>query len=144
MGDIETTDARCLDCEPQPSSSIASRVTITLKGSMSSARRIVIFQKVGPNMGKMRAAATGETQDTIKESLSSYTENLLRIGHALRLTIGKSDEAGADQSLLSRPENWVLSTEAGLDALIEWLDQCNCNHGTAETSHATIHIPAQN
>jgi hypothetical protein len=37
-----------------------------------------------------------------------------RIDPALRLSIGKSDEAGAGQSRLSRLENEVVRTEAGL------------------------------
>jgi hypothetical protein len=40
--------------------------------------------------------------------------DFLRIDPALRLAIGKGDEAGAGQSRLSRLENEVLGTEAGL------------------------------
>ena len=43
--------------------------------------------------------------------------DFLRIDPALRLAIGKGDEAGAGQSRLSRLENEVLGTEAGLAAL---------------------------
>lgn len=43
--------------------------------------------------------------------------DLLRIDPALRLAIGKGDEAGACQSRLSRLENEILGTEAGLMAL---------------------------
>jgi hypothetical protein len=43
--------------------------------------------------------------------------DFLRIDPALRLAIGKEDEAGAGQSRLSRLENEVLGTEAGLQAL---------------------------
>ncbi|MDP6367905.1 MAG: IS1380 family transposase, partial [Nitrospinota bacterium] len=41
----------------------------------------------------------------------------LRIDPALRLSIGKGHEAGASQSMLSRLENEVLGSEAGLKAL---------------------------
>ncbi len=43
--------------------------------------------------------------------------DFLRIDPALRLAIGKCDEAGAGQSRLSRLENEVLGTEAGLQVL---------------------------
>lgn len=43
--------------------------------------------------------------------------DFLRIDPALRLAIGKRDEAGAGQSRLSRLENEVLGTEDGLKAL---------------------------
>jgi hypothetical protein len=43
--------------------------------------------------------------------------DFLRIDPALRLAIGKGDEAGAGQSRLSRLENEVLGTEDGLKAL---------------------------
>ena len=39
--------------------------------------------------------------------------NFLRIDPALRLAIGRGEEAGAGQSRLSRLENEVLGTEAG-------------------------------
>jgi hypothetical protein len=42
--------------------------------------------------------------------------DFLRIDPALRLAIGKGDEARAGQSRLSRLENEVLGTEAGLRA----------------------------
>jgi hypothetical protein len=43
--------------------------------------------------------------------------DFLRIDPALRLAIGKGDEAGAGQSRLSRLENEVLGTQDGLNAL---------------------------
>jgi len=43
--------------------------------------------------------------------------DFLRIDPALRLALGKDHQAGADQSMLSRPENDILGNEAGLDAL---------------------------
>ena len=43
--------------------------------------------------------------------------DFLRIDPALRLALGKGEQAGAGQSSLSRLENEVLGTEAGLDAL---------------------------
>jgi len=51
--------------------------------------------------------------------------DFLRIDPALRLAIGKGDEAGAGQSSLSRPENEVLGTEAGLRALEKALTRSN-------------------
>ncbi len=49
----------------------------------------------------------------------------LRIDPALRLAIGKGDEAGAGQSRLSRLENEILGTEAGLKALENALMRSN-------------------
>ena len=49
----------------------------------------------------------------------------LRIDPALRLAIGKGDEAGAGQSRLSRLENEVLGTEAELQALDDSLMRSN-------------------
>jgi hypothetical protein len=46
-----------------------------------------------------------------------YDAYFLRIDPSLRLAIGKSDEAGAGQSRLSRLENEVVGTEAGLTTL---------------------------
>jgi hypothetical protein len=43
--------------------------------------------------------------------------DFLRTDPALRLAIGKGDEAGAGQSRLTRFENEVLETEAGLTSL---------------------------
>ena len=51
--------------------------------------------------------------------------DFLRIDPALRLAIGKGDEAGAGQSRLSRLENEVLGTEAGLQALENSLTRSN-------------------
>jgi hypothetical protein len=51
--------------------------------------------------------------------------DFLRIDPALRLAIGKSDEAGAAQSRLSRLENEVLGTEDGLKALEAALTRSN-------------------
>jgi len=51
--------------------------------------------------------------------------DFLRIDPALRLAIGKDDEAGAGQSSLSRLENEVLGTEAGLRALEQALMRSN-------------------
>ncbi|MGO9121369.1 MAG: IS1380 family transposase [Desulfomonilaceae bacterium] len=51
--------------------------------------------------------------------------DFLRIGPALRLAIGKGDEAGPGQSRLSRLENEVLGTEAGLKALEDSLMRSN-------------------
>ena len=51
--------------------------------------------------------------------------DFLRIDPALRLAIGKSDEAGAGQSRLSRLENEVLGTEDGLKALEAALTRSN-------------------
>jgi hypothetical protein len=51
--------------------------------------------------------------------------DFLRIDPALRLAIGKGDEAGAGQSRLSRLENDVLGTEAGLQALENSLTRSN-------------------
>ena len=51
--------------------------------------------------------------------------DFLRIDPALRLAIGKGDEAGAGQSRLSRLENEVLGTEAGLTALENALTRSN-------------------
>jgi hypothetical protein len=51
--------------------------------------------------------------------------DFLRIDPALRLAIGKGDEAGASQSRLSRLENEVLCTEAGLQALGNSLTRSN-------------------
>ena len=49
----------------------------------------------------------------------------LRIDPALRLAIGKGDEAGAGQSRLSRLENEVLGTEGGLTVLENGLMRSN-------------------
>ncbi len=49
----------------------------------------------------------------------------LRIDPALRLAIGKGDEAAAGQSRLSRLENEVLGTDAGLQALEDSLMRSN-------------------
>jgi hypothetical protein len=51
--------------------------------------------------------------------------DFLRIDPALRLAIGKGYEAGAGQSRLSRLENDVLGTEAGLQALENSLTRSN-------------------
>jgi Transposase DDE domain group 1 len=51
--------------------------------------------------------------------------DFLRIDPALRLAIGKGKEAGAGQSRLSRLENKVLGTEAGLQALENSLTRSN-------------------
>ena len=51
--------------------------------------------------------------------------DFVRIDPALRLAIGKSNEAGAGQSRLSRLENQVLGTEAGLKALEDALRRSN-------------------
>jgi hypothetical protein len=51
--------------------------------------------------------------------------DLLRIDPALRLSIGKGDEAGAGQSRLSRLENEVLGSEAGPTALKNALTRSN-------------------
>jgi len=51
--------------------------------------------------------------------------DFLRVDPALRLAIGKGDEAGAGQSRLSRLENEVLGTEAGLTALENALTRSN-------------------
>ena len=51
--------------------------------------------------------------------------DFLRIDPALRLAIGKGDEAGAGQSRLSRLENEVLGTEDGLKALEDALTRSN-------------------
>jgi hypothetical protein len=51
--------------------------------------------------------------------------DFLRIDPALRLAIGKDNEAGAGQSRLSRLENEVLGTEAGLAALENALMRSN-------------------
>jgi hypothetical protein len=49
----------------------------------------------------------------------------LRINPALRLAIGKDDEAGAGQSRLSRLENADLGAEDGLKALVNALKRSN-------------------
>jgi hypothetical protein len=51
--------------------------------------------------------------------------DFLRIDPALRLAIGKGDEAGAGQARMSRLENEVLGTEAGLTALEDGLTRSN-------------------
>jgi hypothetical protein len=51
--------------------------------------------------------------------------DFLRIDPALRLAIGKGDEAGAGQSRLSRLENEVLGTQDGLNALEAALTRSN-------------------
>jgi hypothetical protein len=51
--------------------------------------------------------------------------NIVGIDPALRLAIGKGDEAGAGQSRLSRLENEVLGTEAGLTSLENALTRSN-------------------
>ncbi len=51
--------------------------------------------------------------------------DFMRIDPALRLAICKDDEAGAGQSRLSRLENEVLGTEAGLTALENALMRSN-------------------
>ncbi len=51
--------------------------------------------------------------------------DFLRIAPALRLAIGKGDEAGAGQSRLSRLENEVLGTEAGSQALEDSIMRSN-------------------
>jgi len=51
--------------------------------------------------------------------------DFLRIDPALRLAIGKDNEAGAGQSRLSRLENEVLGTEEGLKALENALTRSN-------------------
>jgi len=45
------------------------------------------------------------------------TADFLRIDPALRLALGKDQQAGASQSMLSRLENNILGNEAGLQAL---------------------------
>jgi hypothetical protein len=51
--------------------------------------------------------------------------DLLRIDPALRLAIGKRQDAGAGQSILSKVKNGVLGTEEGLGALGETLTRSN-------------------
>src|SRR5208337_3939479 len=51
--------------------------------------------------------------------------DFLRIDPALRLAIGKGDEAGAGQSRLSRLEDEALGTEDGLKVLEQALTRCN-------------------
>ncbi len=51
--------------------------------------------------------------------------DFLRIDPALRLAIGKNNEAGAGQSRLSRLENEVLGTEDGLKAIEAALTRSN-------------------
>jgi hypothetical protein len=51
--------------------------------------------------------------------------DFLRIVAALRLAIGKGDEAGAGQSRLSRLDNEVLGTQDGLNALEAALTRSN-------------------
>ena len=51
--------------------------------------------------------------------------DFLRIDPALRLAIGKNDEAGASQSMLSRLENEVLGNDAGLRVLEDALARSN-------------------
>ena len=51
--------------------------------------------------------------------------DFLRIDPALRLAIGKGEKAGAGQSRLTRLENDVLGTEAGLTALENALTRSN-------------------
>lgn len=51
--------------------------------------------------------------------------DFLRIDPALRLAIGKGDEAGAGQARMSRLENEVLGAEAGLTALEDGLTRSN-------------------
>src|SRR5208337_2713630 len=51
--------------------------------------------------------------------------DFLRIDPALRLAIGKGDEAGAGQSRLSRLGNEVLGTEDGLKSLENALTRSN-------------------
>jgi len=51
--------------------------------------------------------------------------DFLRIDPALRLAIGKNDEVGASQSMLSRFENEVLGNDAGLRVLEDALARSN-------------------
>jgi hypothetical protein len=51
--------------------------------------------------------------------------DLLRIDPALRLAIGKGQDAGAGQSMLSRLENEVLGTDDGLRVLEDALNRSN-------------------
>jgi Transposase DDE domain group 1 len=68
-------------------------------------------------------------QQRIYQMAAGYEDcndaDFLRIDPALRLAIGKGDEAGAGQSRLSRLENEVLGTEAGLKALEQALMRSN-------------------
>jgi hypothetical protein len=61
------------------------------------------------------------TRQRIYQMAAGYEDcndaDFLRIDPALRLAIGKGDEAGAGQAWMSRLENEVLGTEAGLQAL---------------------------
>jgi len=69
------------------------------------------------------------TRQRIYQMAAGYEDcndaDYLRIDPALRLAIGKGDEAGAGQSRLSRLENKVLGTEAGLQALDDSLMRSN-------------------
>ncbi len=69
------------------------------------------------------------TRQRIFQMAAGYEDrndaDFLRIDPALRLAIGKSDEAGAGQSRLSRLENEVLGNEDGLKALEAALTRSN-------------------
>ncbi len=69
------------------------------------------------------------TRQRIYQVAAGYEDcndaDFLRIDPALRLAIGKGDEAGAGQSRLSRLENEVLGAEAGLQALENSLTRSN-------------------
>jgi hypothetical protein len=69
------------------------------------------------------------TRQRIYQIAAGYEDcnggNFLRIDPALRLAIGKEDEAGAGHSRLSRLENEVLGTDAGLQALEDSLIRSN-------------------
>jgi hypothetical protein len=69
------------------------------------------------------------TRQRIYQIAAGYEDcndgDFLRIDPALRLAIGKGDKAGAGQSRLSRLENEVLGTEAGLTVLENGLMRSN-------------------
>jgi len=69
------------------------------------------------------------TRQRIYQMAAGYEDcndaDFLRIDPALRLAISKGDEAGAGQSRLTRLENEVLGTEAGLQALEDALVRSN-------------------
>jgi hypothetical protein len=69
------------------------------------------------------------TRQRIYQMAAGYEDcndaDFLRIDPALRLAIGKGNDAGAGQSRLSRLENEVLGTEDGLRALEAALTRSN-------------------
>ncbi len=69
------------------------------------------------------------TRQRIYQMAAGYEDcndaDFLRIDPALRLAVGKGVEAGAGQSRLSRCENEVFGTEAGLQALEDSLMRSN-------------------